>query len=81
MQTIKEATGVSDIQEVVQRFLSQSATHDHLETWKHTNEKSLQRLKEEEELLQNEFEQVRIENNFASIVTSYLSHPEILIPY
>ena len=60
MQTIKEATGVSDIQEVVQRFLSQSATHDHLETWKHTNEKSLQRLKEEEELLQNEFEQVRI---------------------
>jgi len=59
MSTIKDATGVSDIQEVVQRFLSQSATQEHLKSWRHANEKSLNRLKDEEEKLQTEFEDLK----------------------
>ena len=47
MAKIKDATGVSDIQEVVQRFLSQGDTHKHLEQLKVNNEKMLARLKEE----------------------------------
>ena len=47
MAKIKDATGVSDIQEVVQRFLSQGDTHKHLEQLKVNNEKMLSRLKEE----------------------------------
>ena len=47
MAKIKDATGVSDIQEVVQRFLSQGDTHKHLEQLKIDNEKMLARLKEE----------------------------------
>lgn len=47
MNKIKDATGVSDIREVVERFLSQGDTHKHLEQLKGSNEKMLVRLKEE----------------------------------
>ena len=47
MAKIKDATGVSDIQEVVQRFLSQGDTQKHLEQLKINNDKMLVRLKEE----------------------------------
>ena len=47
MNKIKDATGVSDIREVVERFLSQGDTHKHLETLKSNNEKMLVRLKED----------------------------------
>lgn len=59
MAKIKDATGVSDIQEVVQRFLSQGDTHKHLEQLKIHNEKMLARLKEEKEKLQAEFEEMK----------------------
>ena len=59
MSTIKDATGVSDIQEVVQRFLSQAATQKHLESWRLTNEKGLRQLRDEEERLQAEFEEMK----------------------
>jgi len=59
MAKIKDATGVSDIQEVVQRFLSQGDTHKHLEQLKIDNEKMLARLKEEKEKLQAEFEEMK----------------------
>eukprot|EP00112_Aurelia_sp_Birch-Aquarium-sp1_P003348 Seg1374.4 transcript_id=Seg1374.4/GoldUCD/mRNA.D3Y31 product="Coiled-coil domain-containing protein 151" protein_id=Seg1374.4/GoldUCD/D3Y31 len=59
MAKIKDATGVSDIQEVVQRFLSQGDTHKHLEQLKVNNEKMLARLKEEKEKLQAEFEEMK----------------------
>ena len=39
MNKIKDTTGVSDIKEVVQRFLSQGDTQKHLETLKLNNEK------------------------------------------
>lgn len=47
MTKIKDATGVSDIKEVVQRFLSQGDTQKHLEQLKLNNEKMLVRLKED----------------------------------
>lgn len=47
MNKIKDTTGVSDIKEVVQRFLSQGETQKHLEQLKTNNEKMLARLKEE----------------------------------
>ena len=47
MNKIKDTTGVSDIKEVVQRFLSQGETQKHLEQLKTNNEKMLLRLKEE----------------------------------
>ena len=59
MMKIKDATGVSDIREVVQRFLSQGDTQKHLEQLKNDNEKMLIRLKEEKEKLQREFEDMK----------------------
>lgn len=47
MNKIKDTTGVSDIKEVVQRFLSQGETQKHLEQLKTNNDKMLVRLKEE----------------------------------
>ena len=47
MNKIKDTTGVSDIKEVVQRFLSQGETQKHLQQLKTNNEKMLVRLKEE----------------------------------
>ena len=47
MNKIKDTTGVSDIKEVVQRFLSQGETQKHLEQLKTNNEKMLVRLKED----------------------------------
>ena len=47
MNKIKDTTGVSDIKEVVQRFLSQGETQKHLEQLKTNNDKMLLRLKEE----------------------------------
>jgi len=59
MAKIKDATGVSDIQEVVQRFLSQGETQKHLDQLKLSNEKTVLRLKEEKEKLQKEFEEMK----------------------
>ncbi|XP_047135175.1 outer dynein arm-docking complex subunit 3 isoform X1 [Hydra vulgaris] len=59
MAKIKDATGVSDIKEVVQRFLSQGETQNHLQSLKLANEKVLAHLKEEKERLQTEFEEMK----------------------
>lgn len=59
MHKIKEATGVSDIQEVVQRFLLQGETQKHLEKLKFDNEKTLLRLREEKAKFQAEFENMK----------------------
>ncbi|NP_001171771.1 coiled-coil domain containing 151-like [Saccoglossus kowalevskii] len=56
---IKEATGVSDLAEVVARFESQEDTTKHLEELKKDSEKQLARLKEEKEKLQKEFEEMK----------------------
>ncbi|XP_074655355.1 outer dynein arm-docking complex subunit 3-like isoform X2 [Tubulanus polymorphus] len=53
---IKEATGVSDVQEVVIRFEHQGDTTQRLEELKRDSEKQIQRLKEEKDRLTQEFE-------------------------
>ncbi|KAL7403661.1 hypothetical protein ABVT39_003417 [Epinephelus coioides] len=56
---IKEATGVTDIQEIVERFISQKEIHQHLEQLKEENEKVLQQLKEQKELLNQQFQDMK----------------------
>lgn len=56
---IKEATGVSDTQEVVERFENQGETREHLEELKRDNEKNITRLREDKEKLQGEFEEMK----------------------
>ncbi|XP_068445259.1 coiled-coil domain-containing protein 151 [Clinocottus analis] len=58
-QQIKEATGVTDIREIVERFISQKETNQHLEKLKEENEKTLQELKEQKELLNQEFQHMK----------------------
>uniref|UniRef100_A0A3B4VBQ4 Coiled-coil domain containing 151 n=1 Tax=Seriola dumerili TaxID=41447 RepID=A0A3B4VBQ4_SERDU len=56
---IKEATGVTDIQEIVERFISQKETHQHLEKLKGENENVMQQLKEQRELLNQQFQDMK----------------------
>ncbi|XP_064616243.1 outer dynein arm-docking complex subunit 3-like [Liolophura sinensis] len=56
---IKEATGVSDTQEVVMRFENQGETTQHLEELKKDGEKQIVRMREEKERLQQEFEDMK----------------------
>ncbi|KAM9363879.1 coiled-coil domain-containing protein 151 [Symphorus nematophorus] len=56
---IKEATGVTDIQEIVERFTSQKETHQHLENLREENEKVLQQLKEQKKLLNQQFQDMK----------------------
>nr|XP_029136905.1 coiled-coil domain-containing protein 151 isoform X2 [Labrus bergylta] len=56
---IKEATGVTDIQEIVERFISQKETHQRLEKLKEDNEKVLQQLQEQKELLNQQFQDMK----------------------
>ena len=56
---IKEATGVSDTQEVVARFEKQGDTRKQLEEMKVNNEKQRSRLQEERSRLQQEFEDMK----------------------
>ncbi|XP_071947266.1 outer dynein arm-docking complex subunit 3-like isoform X2 [Antedon mediterranea] len=57
--TIKEATGVSDLEEVVLRFESQGDTTKHLQELKEGGEKQLVRLKEDKAKMQQEFEEMK----------------------
>ncbi|XP_041099410.1 coiled-coil domain-containing protein 151 isoform X2 [Polyodon spathula] len=58
-ERIKEATGVTNTQEVVERFVSQGDTQRHLELLKAENEKTLERLKEEREKLRADFQEMK----------------------
>ncbi|XP_067115391.1 coiled-coil domain-containing protein 151 [Osmerus mordax] len=56
---IKEATGVTDTRDIVERFTSQGDTQKHLENLKEENERTLQRLKEERDRLQEHFQTMK----------------------
>ncbi|KAM9857682.1 coiled-coil domain-containing protein 151 [Aulostomus maculatus] len=56
---IKEATGVTNVQEIEERFISQRQTHQHLERLKEENEKHLLKWKEQKEHLKQEFEDIK----------------------
>lgn len=51
--------GVSATQEIVERFVSQKESHQHLEQLKRENDDVLQQLKEEKELLNQQFEDIK----------------------
>ncbi|XP_073349414.1 coiled-coil domain-containing protein 151 [Pagrus major] len=59
---IKDATGVTDIQErggIVERFTSQKDWHQHLEKLRGENEKVLEELKEQKELLSQQLQDMK----------------------
>ncbi|XP_029706942.1 coiled-coil domain-containing protein 151 isoform X1 [Takifugu rubripes] len=56
---IKEATGVTNAQEILERFTVQKETHQHLLKLKEDNKKMLQQLREQKELLTKELEDVK----------------------
>ena len=56
---IKDTTGVSDILEVVARFLNQGDTRAHLEQLRLEHTESLARLREDKERLQAQFEEMK----------------------
>ncbi|KAL2087077.1 hypothetical protein ACEWY4_018136 [Coilia grayii] len=56
---MKEATGVTDTREVVERFISQGDTQRHLEELKEENESTLLQLKQERDQLQKHFQDIK----------------------
>ncbi|XP_046376199.1 outer dynein arm-docking complex subunit 3-like [Haliotis cracherodii] len=56
---IKEATGVSDTMEVVERFQSQGHTTQHLEDLKKDNERTIIHFRDDKEKLKQEFEEMK----------------------
>ncbi|XP_056122841.1 coiled-coil domain-containing protein 151 [Rhinichthys klamathensis goyatoka] len=56
---IKEATGVTDSREIVDRFISQGETQEHLEKMKVENERMLLQLKEERNTLQTQLQDMK----------------------
>ncbi|CAM4620980.1 unnamed protein product [Leuciscus chuanchicus] len=58
-QQIKEATGVTDSREIVDRFISQGETQEHLEKMKAENERLLLQLKEERNTLQTQLQDMK----------------------
>ncbi|XP_048056356.1 coiled-coil domain-containing protein 151 [Megalobrama amblycephala] len=58
-QRIKEATGVTDSREIVDRFISQGETQEHLEKMKAENERMLLQLNKEKNTLQTELQDMK----------------------
>ncbi|KAK0130734.1 Coiled-coil domain-containing protein 151 [Merluccius polli] len=58
-ERIKEATGVTNVHEIVERFISQGESQRHLESLKVANEEVLVQLKEEKETLQQGFQDMK----------------------
>ncbi|CAF1563043.1 unnamed protein product [Rotaria magnacalcarata] len=56
---IKEATGASTMQEVVERFMSQDSTTAHLEKMKEDSEQNVAKLRDEKARLNKEFEEMK----------------------
>uniref|UniRef100_A0A8C2JG84 Coiled-coil domain-containing protein 151-like n=1 Tax=Cyprinus carpio TaxID=7962 RepID=A0A8C2JG84_CYPCA len=55
-QHVKEATGVTDSQEIVDRFISQGETQEHLEKMKAENERMLLELKDERSMSHTQYQ-------------------------
>jgi chromosome segregation ATPase len=59
MRRIRDATGASDVNDVVQRFLSQGETQEHLQRLQRENTEQLDRLREELARKQKQFEALK----------------------
>uniref|UniRef100_A0A8C2AET3 Coiled-coil domain containing 151 n=1 Tax=Cyprinus carpio TaxID=7962 RepID=A0A8C2AET3_CYPCA len=68
-QHVKEATGVTDSQEIVDRFISQGETQEHLEKMKAENERMLLELKDERSMSHTQYQDVKYsrETEFSSV--------------
>ncbi|XP_047220813.1 coiled-coil domain-containing protein 151 isoform X2 [Girardinichthys multiradiatus] len=55
-RSIREATGVTDMQEVLENFILQKENHKHLEKLNRENEQVLLQLKEQKKLISQQFE-------------------------
>lgn len=71
---IKEATGVSDTAEVVERFEHQGETTKHLEELQADAERQIERLREDKDRRQTEFEDMKYsgEAKLSRYVGSYV---------
>lgn len=56
---IKEATGVSDIQEVISKFNAQADTHNQLKQLQKQNEQRIEELKHKKQTILAEFEELK----------------------
>ncbi|XP_049575886.1 coiled-coil domain-containing protein 151 [Syngnathus scovelli] len=59
LQNMKNATGYTDTEEVMKRYIAQRETHRHLSAVKEDNEYILQQLKEQKVLLKQQFEAMK----------------------
>jgi len=59
MRRIRDATGATDVNEVVQRFLTQDDTQDHLKQLQKDNTELLHKLRQEHQKLQKQFEALK----------------------
>ncbi|XP_008407011.1 coiled-coil domain-containing protein 151 [Poecilia reticulata] len=59
LKNLKEATGVSDLQDVLEHFTSEKENCESLENLKKQNEEALEKLKEEKELLRQQFDKMK----------------------
>ncbi|MED6250728.1 hypothetical protein ATANTOWER_007243 [Ataeniobius toweri] len=58
-RSIREATGVTDMQEVLEHFILQKENHKHLEKLNRENEQVLLQLKEQKKLISQQFEDMK----------------------
>lgn len=61
MKRIKEATGVEDVNEIIQKFVTQEDTTNNLQELKNENDKKLAKLTEDHNLLKNKLETLKYE--------------------
>lgn len=61
MRRIKDATGVSDVNEIIQKFTTQHDTYNNLVELKQNNEKKLNDLNGKKGSLRNEVDKLRYE--------------------
>ncbi len=61
MKRIKEATGVEDVNEIIQKFVKQEDTTNNLQELRNENDKKLAKLTEEHTALKNKLETLKYE--------------------
>jgi len=59
MRLIKEATGVSDVNDVINKFQSQGETHSHLKSLEEQNRAKIQELKEQRAAIMAEYDELK----------------------
>jgi chromosome segregation ATPase len=59
MRLIKEATGVSDVNDVINKFQSQGETHTHLKSLEEQNRAKIQELKEQRAAIMAEYDELK----------------------